>query len=244
MKHIVMFSGGAASSVVAKMVVTKYPNDTILLHTPTGAEHPDADRFREQVAKFIGLPITVEKASKTLWELAESRKHIPNDSLPYCTSELKLAPQDRFLKRLEKQGQDFIQYLGLGVDEWGRMQKVWARNQQKERKVEFPLLDARLTGDDCQRIIKDQWKICLPQPYMYLSHNNCIPCYKGGKAHWYKVWKYYRAEFDRAATAERSASNTVFNGVNLDELSEKWANEPDQMDLFGDTEGIPCMCAL
>ena len=243
-KHIVMFSGGAASSVVAKMVANKYPNDTILLHTPTGAEHPDADRFREQVAKFIGLPITIEKASKTLWELVESRKHIPNDSLPYCTSELKLAPQDRFLKRFEKQGQDFIQYLGLGVDEWGRMQKVWARNEQKVRKVEFPLLDARLTGDNSQNIIREQWKICLPQPYQYLSHNNCIPCYKGGKAHWYKVWKHYPDRFIRAATAERNASNTVFNGVSLDELSEKWTNEPEQMDLFGDMEGIPCMCAL
>jgi 3'-phosphoadenosine 5'-phosphosulfate sulfotransferase (PAPS reductase)/FAD synthetase len=239
-----MFSGGAASSVVAKMIADKYPNDTILLHTPTGAEHPDADRFRDQVAKFIGLPITIESHKRTLWDLVESYKQIPNDGLPYCTQKMKLIPQDRFLKRFEKQNQDFIQYLGLGVDEWGRMQKVWARNQQKERKVEFPLLDARLTGDDCQKIIREEWKICLPQPYQYLSHNNCIPCYKGGKSHWYKVWKHYRAEFDRSANAERDASNTVFNGVSLDELSEKWTNEPEQMDLFGDMEGIPCMCAL
>ncbi len=243
-KHIVMFSGGAASSVVAKMVADKYPNDTILLHTPSGAEHPDADRFREQVAKFIGLPITVESAKKTLWELVETRKYIPNNNLPFCTTELKLIPKDRFLKRLEKQGIDFIQYLGLGVDEWRRIQKVWARNQLDGRKVEFPLMDHKLTGADCQKIIREEWKICLPQPYMYLSHNNCIPCYKGGQAHWYKVWKYYPDQFIRASTAERRCSNTVFNGFSLDELAEKWASEPDQMDLFGDQEGIPCMCAL
>jgi len=244
MKHIVMFSGGAASSVVAKMVADKYPNDTILLHTPTGAEHPDADRFREQVAKFIGLPITIEKASKTLWELVESRKDVPNNMFPYCSTELKLITKDRFVKRFEKRGEDFTEYLGLGVDEWRRIQKVWVRHQADNRKVEFPLMDAKLTGEDCKNIIREEWKICLPSPYQYLSHNNCIPCYKGGQSHWFKVWKYYRTEFDRAAKAERTTANNVFKEFSLDELSDKWSKEPEQMDLWGDMEGIPCMCSL
>ena len=240
-KHIVMFSGGAASSVVAKMVADKYPGNTILLHTPTGSEHQDADRFREQVAAYIGLPITVEKASKTLWELVESRKHLPSEAMPYCTRELKLVPKQRFLKKLNS---DFSLYFGLGFDEWRRIQRSWAREQVNGIEIKFPLLEARLTGEDCKRIVREEWKICLPQPYIYLSHNNCIPCYKGGKSHWYKVWKYYPEQFIRAATAERGASNTVFNGVSLDELAEKWAIEPEQMVLFGDQEGIPCMCAL
>jgi len=239
-----MFSGGAASSVVAKIVADKYPSDTILLHTPTGAEHPDADRFREQVAKYINLPITVESAKKTLWEYVESYKQIPNDSLPWCTRQTKLIPQDRYLKRLEKQGVDFIQYIGFGIDEWRRIQKVWARNQITGRKVEFPLLETKLSGKDSQQIIRKEWKICLPEPYMYLKHNNCIPCYKGGKGHWYKVWKYYPERFERAAKAERRCSNQVFADISLDELAKKWTSEPEQESLFGELEGIPCMCAL
>jgi len=244
LKHIVMFSGGAASSVVAKLVADKYPNDTILLHTPTGAEHEDADRFREQVAEFIGLPITVEAANKTLWEMVESNKQVPNDSLPYCTERLKLIPQDRYLKRLEKQGESVIIYVGLGVDEWRRIQKVWARNEAKNRKVAFCLMDLRMRGEDCKKIIREEWKICLPEPYKHLSHNNCIPCYKGGKGHWYKVWKYYPERFCRAAAAERRATNTVFAGVTLDELAEMWKNQPEQMELFDEQETIPCMCAV
>lgn len=244
MKHIVMFSGGAASSVVAKMVAEQYPEDTILLHTPTGAEHPDADRFREQVAQRIGLPITVEAAKKTLWEYVELWNHIPNNSLRNkCTEQVKIAPQKRFLKRLEKSGEDFIQYIGFGFDEWRRMQKAMARNEAIGRKVAFPLFDARLTGNDCKRIIRNEWEICLPEPYKYLSHNNCIPCYKGGRGHWYKVYKHYPEQFYRAAAAERRAANTVFYGVTLDELAAKWEHEPEQMDIFGDV-AIPCMCAI
>ncbi len=243
MKHIVMFSGGAASSVVAKIVADKYPGETILLHTPTSAEHPDADRFRKQVARFIGLPITVEAAKKTLWQMVESNKHIPNDSLPWCTERLKLLPQDRFLKRLESQKVDYITYIGLGFDEWRRIQKVWARNKAKERKVKFPLFDARMSGEDCKQVVREEWKICLPEPYKYLSHNNCIPCYKGGQGHFYKVWTYYPEQFFRAAAAERRAANTVFDGITLDELAEKWKNEPIQPDMFGE-DAVPCMCAI
>lgn len=242
MLHICMFSGGAASSVVAKMVAERYPDETILLHTPTGAEHPDADRFREQVARFIGLPIMVEAARKTLWEMVENYKHIPNNGFPYCTRNLKINMQDRFLKRLEDAGEDFIIYVGFGFDEWRRIQKVKARNEAKGRKVEFPLFKARLNGEDCKQIIREQWGICLPEPYKYLKHNNCIPCYKGGQGHWYKVWKHYPEQFYRAAAAERRAENTVFDGITLDELAEKWEKQPVQMEIYDDVS-IPCMCA-
>ncbi len=242
-----MFSGGAASSVMAKFVADQHPEDTILLYNPTGAEHPDADRFREQVAEFIGLPITVEAARKTLWEMVENYKHIPNDSFPYCTRELKIKMQDRYLKRLEKAGEEFVIYVGFGRDEWRRIQKVWVRNQAQGRIVKFPLFDAGLTGEvtgeDCKRIIREDWKICLPEPYKYLKHNNCIPCYRGGRRHWFKVWKYYPEQFWRAAAAERRAVNTVFKGITLDDLAAKWEKEPEQLELFGEEETIPCMCA-
>lgn len=243
MKHIVMFSGGAASSGVAKMVADDHPNDTILLHTPTGAEHPDADRFRAQIARYIGLPITVEAANKTLWEMVEGYKHIPNDGLPYCTRDLKIKPQDRFLKRLEKAGEDFTVYVGYGFDEWKRIQNYMIKTEALGRKAKFPLFKARMTGVDCKRIVRDEWKICLPEPYQYLSHNNCIPCYKAGQGNWYKVWKHYPERFYRAADAERRAANTVFDGVTLYELAAKWEKEPEQIGIF-EQESIPCMCAM
>lgn len=243
MKHIVMFSGGAASSVVAKMVAEQHPNNTILLHTPTGAEHPDADRFREQVAQLIGLPITVESANKTLWEMVEYNQQVPNDGLPYCTERLKIIPQDRYLKRLTKAGEQFIVYLGLGIDEWQRIQKVIVRREAAGQIAKFPLFDARQDGEHCKQIIRKEWKICLPEPYKHLEHNNCIPCYKGGHPHWYKVWKYYPEQFWRAAAAERRASNTVFNGETLDELAAMWERQPPQIELF-EEESIPCLCAI
>lgn len=59
MKHIVLYSGGANSALVSQLVARDYGPDTVLLHTPTNAEHPDADRFRAAFASHIGLPTTV-----------------------------------------------------------------------------------------------------------------------------------------------------------------------------------------
>lgn len=59
MKRIVGFSGGAASSVVGKIVAEQYPHDTVLLFHNTHTEPIDNDRFRKEVSDYIGLPITV-----------------------------------------------------------------------------------------------------------------------------------------------------------------------------------------
>jgi hypothetical protein len=214
----------------------------VLLHTPTFAEHRDADRFRADVSEFLNIPITIETAGRGLWEMIRDRKHLPNDSLPWCTSELKLNPQDKYLKRLEKAKIDFTIYVGIGADEWGRAQKITARNEAAGRKVEFPLAKKFLSGEDCKKIVREEIKICLPEPYLYLSHNNCIPCYKGGQGHWYKVWKHYPRQFSRALEAERKAENTVFVDITLSELASIWEHKPPQMEMFNDY--MPCMCAI
>lgn len=40
-----------------------------------------------------------------------------------------------------------------------------------------------ILGCEIKRIIEQEWKIPLPKTYKNgLNHNNCIPCYKAGKA--------------------------------------------------------------
>ena len=79
--------------------------------------------------------------------------------------------------------------------------------------------------------------------YLYLSHNNCIPCFKAGKGHFYKVWKHYPEQFERAIQMEKLIGYTVFQDASLAELAEFWKQQDINQELdFGD-EGVPCMCA-
>jgi len=62
MKHVVLFSGGVASSYMA-FLLKKDENienkDIVLLHTPTLSECEDSEKFRLKVARYLKLPMTV-----------------------------------------------------------------------------------------------------------------------------------------------------------------------------------------
>ena len=241
MKHIVLYSGGAASSYTAYLVSKKVPKkDIILLHTPTHSEDPDSDRFRKDVSDFLGIPITEEDYGMDIWELIDKNKALPSTFMPFCTQILKMKMTEKFLKKLDD---DFIQYIGYSKDEWKRVQRTYTRNLQKGRKVKFPVYDSGLTDTEIKNIIKNDWGIRLPEAYKYLKHNNCIPCFKAGKYEWKNYWLHYPVEYEKAVQKEKEIGYTVFKDISLEELREKFRHNKEFEDKQI-TMDIPCMCTL
>jgi len=243
MKHIVLYSGGANSAFTAYMVNEKYHNDTILLHTPTHSEHPDADRFRQQFADYLKLPITVQADGRDIWELIKQQKCLPSDRIPFCTRIFKQEMSDRFYKNMRE---DFVVYLGYDGTEWRRAQRTQSRLLHDGIEAKYPLIDGNISSQCAKGYIRDKFKICLPEPYLYLNHNNCIPCFKGSKKHFYQVWKHYPEYFAKAEKAEKEIypnyEHTVFIGKTLEQLRHEWES---QIPMFKDEEDLrPCMCAF
>ena len=242
MKHIILYSGGANSAYTAYLLNQKYHKDIILLHTPTYSEHPDADRFRKQFADYLNLPITVQADGRDIWQLMDDNKCLPSDRIPFCSRILKSEQAMKFYKLMSE---DFIVYLGYDGTEWRRAQRTSARLLYDDIKAEYPLIDGNISNQYAKDYIRDTIKICLPQPYLYLSHNNCLPCFKGGKKHFYQVWKHYPKYFEKAEKAEKAEYNinhSVFRDKTLTELRKQWES---QIPMFEDTEDLrPCMCAL
>jgi 3'-phosphoadenosine 5'-phosphosulfate sulfotransferase (PAPS reductase)/FAD synthetase len=241
LKHIVQFSGGAASAVVAKMIADEFGKEnTVLLFHDTKAEHEDAYRFRRQVSQFIGVPITEMSDGRSLWELIDDHNCLPSFHIPFCTDELKLKPAEIYLQQFNSS--EYILYNGFGLDEWQRVQKSIARNESKGRIVKSPLFEKRI--NNAKDIIRTKWKICLPEPYKYLKHNNCIPCFKAGIGHFFKVWKHYPKEFQMAIDKEKQVGHTVFQDHSLEEYAEIWKHNDRQTELDFGEDTTPCMCAL
>lgn len=239
MKHIVLYSGGAGSAYTAYLLNHKYHNDIILLHTPTYSEHPDADRFRQQFADYLGLPITVQADGRDIWQLIRDHHCLPSDRIPFCSRELKGEQSDKFYKSMTE---DFIVYLGYDGTEWRRAQRTSARLLHDGIKAEYPLIKAEISNQAIKDFIRDELRICLPETYLYLEHNNCIPCFKGSKKHFYQVWKHYPEYFNKAVEAEHKIGYSVFKDKSLTELQHEWES---QIPMFTDDEDLrPCMCAL
>ncbi len=242
MKHIILYSGGASSAYTAYLVNQKYHENTILLHTPTYSEHPDADRFRKQFAEYINLPITVQADGRNIWQLIDDEHCLPSDRIPFCSRILKVEQAMHFYNNMKD---EFVVYLGYDMSEWRRAQRTSARLLHEGINAEYPLLKTGMSNNDIKKFIRDELRICLPEPYLYLNHNNCLPCFKGGKAHFYQIWRYYPEYYEKAEKAEKAEYNighSVFRDITLTMLREQWER---QIPMFEDTEDLrPCMCAL
>ncbi len=134
------------------------------------------------------------------------------------------------------------------MNEWRRIQKVIARNEGKY-KYRFPLFEKKISGEEVKRVIREEWRICLPEPYKFLQHNNCLPCWKQGKSGFYLIWKHYPEQFWRAVEMEEKyGPYTLFKDHSLRELAEIWQGQKEFQDtfipLFEMEESIPCMCAI
>jgi len=239
MKHIVLFSGGAASSYTAWLVSKQYDKkDIILLHTPTYSEHRDADKFRKEVAEYIGIPITEQADGRDIWQLIDDEKHIPGQFMPFCTRILKIEQTKKFLKNIKD---DYIQYIGYSAHEYKRVQNTYARNIVKGLTVKFPIFEFGISDEEIKNIIQNDWKIKLPETYKYLKHNNCIPCFKAGKKEWKNFWLYYPDKFFKAAEKEIQCGHTVFKNCTLYELADIFKHNKS----FDDSQiSMPCMCSI
>lgn len=246
MKHVVLFSCGAASSYVAYLLKQDEGidnNDIVLLHTPTLSECEDSEKFRLKVARYLKLPMTVWGRGEDIWDCIDRNGAIPGQFLPFCTEQLKQQMKEQYYRYLKRCGEDWIEYVGYGPDEWNRVQKSIARNEVMGRKVRFPLFERGISSEECKRIIRDEWKIELPSSYKSLKHNNCIPCFKGGKDYWYAVWKNYPDQYHKAAEKEEEIGYTVFRDVSLKELEKKFQNNKEWEDMqMNLSDFIPCDC--
>ncbi len=244
MKHIVLFSGGAASSYAAYLVKQEVDiSDIVLLHTPTLSECEDSEKFRLKVSRYLKIPITVWGRGEDIWDCIDRNSAIPGQFMPFCTQQLKQQMKEEYYKYLKSIGEDFTEYVGFGIDEWQRMQKASARAESKGRKVRFPLIEHKMKSEDVKRIISEDWGIELPSAYKTLKHNNCIPCFKGGKGYFYDVYKNYPEAFQKAKEKEKEVGYTIFKDISLEELERQFANDKQweemQMTL---KDFIPCDC--
>jgi hypothetical protein len=244
MKHIVLFSGGCGSAYTAYLISKQYnKKDIILLHTSTFAEHPDTKRFMNEISKFLKIPITYFNDGRSLWELIDEYKAIPNQQLPFCTLQLKQRQTKKYCNKLKKEKIDFILYFGYGIEEYRRMQLQFVKFKKIGIKVGYPLIENKIKSQDIKKIIINNWKICLPITYKILKHNNCLPCFKGGKNHFYKIWKYFIDYYMKAENAEKQIGYTVFKDTTLEKLRKSFENQLE-FDFDDKIDSRDCLCVL
>lgn len=251
--HICAFSGGAASAKMSQIVKESINDIPVLLFHDTKTEDEDTYRFAEEVAHYLGLWITHDSDGRDIWEVFKDEGYLGNGRNTMCSRILKQERSMDYLKKLRDAGEDPILYVGFTSDEWQRAQRVTARYIAEGFEVRFPLIDNRITKDQCHREITECWGIELPRMYEHYAHANCMPCIKGKKAYWGLVYMFNNKAWERAVQAESEHNQTIFTEAgslteeldNCLRLAKKYIAKRELQALIDSQEGLfdtPCEC--
>jgi hypothetical protein len=254
MKHVMFFSGGVASYISAKRLISKHGKDNvILLFTDTKYEHEDLYRFIDETVEKLGAQYIAIADGRTPWEVFKDERYLGNSRIDPCSKILKREQAKKWV-RAHCTPETHKLYLGYASDEGHRLErskKFWAPYEvdspiigEKTLTKEAMLTECRMDG--------------IEPPELYLlgfPHNNCGGfCIKAGHAHFLNLLKQLPEKYAECEQKEeelremlgdvsilKDRRNKTHKTLTLKQLRQRNRQDCDFLDwggcgCFGDTE--------
>lgn len=195
---VVSFSGGRTSGYMLRHILDAYdgqlPSDSRVIFCNTGKERPETLDFVERCSQRWGVPVvwleyrrtagkhtfavvdyaTASRNGEPFEAVIRARRCLPNVRARFCTSELKMRTNMRFLKSLG--WADWSNAIGIRHDEPHRVAKIKARQEVKCESPVLPLDAARVSLADVNAF----W---AAQPFdlgLRPDEGNCDLCFLKG----------------------------------------------------------------
>lgn len=229
-KHIVCHSGGHSSAIVGIEVSRKFgPENVVLLNHDMhySVEHADIKRFKQEVADYLGLPITYanrRNATQDQFDVCvESKAFKVGNGSELCTSRLKTEPFMAWLSE-NVPDKDCIIYYGFDDTkrEIVRMQRRTGIMSAQGYVTDYPLAlwsDRTIYGTE-------EIGIERPRTYAIFKHGNCIGCLKAGWQHWYIVFCTRPDIWEKAKWAEEEIGYAIHHDetgpIFLEDMEDKF----------------------
>ncbi|MEA1891615.1 MAG: hypothetical protein U9N33_02775 [Campylobacterota bacterium] len=223
-QHIVCFSGGHSSAIVAIEVVRKYGKENVILlnhDISSNVENADIKRFKNEVANYLSIEITYanmkgfeENDQFDVCIKAKAFK-VSHDRV-ICTSRLKTEPFTKYLNK-HQQDKNCIIYYGFDKREDNRINRRTVIMEKMGYQTEYPLSSFSVG-------IKNTTEIGInpPMTYSHFRHANCTGCIKGGSQHWYIVFCTRKDLWEKGKEAERIIKHSIIKNNFLIHLECKF----------------------
>jgi hypothetical protein len=228
MKHVVCYSKGEASGIVAYEVVKRFgAENTILINHDINPWVEDADikRFANELAEYLQVPVTQvnhpEFEIKDQFDVCVDAKAFKVGVHPLCTNRLKTAPFHAWLDEYYPpdpetgRNDEITIYYGFESKETQRIERRRSILSEKGYMTCFPLAE----WDGC---IASTREIGIEPPvtYQIWKHANCTGCLRAGRQHWYVVYCRRRDVWEKAKLSESEIGYSILKGIYLHELEE------------------------
>jgi hypothetical protein len=232
---LVWYSDGAASAVASYFAVQKYgARCEVVKCDTTKDEHPDNERFRKDVERWIGQSVVLIRSEKYsgIDDVFEREHYMAGIEGARCTTELKKKVRQAYERP------DDIHVFGYTADPRERKRCADFETNNPELQCEWILVDRGITKNDCYQIVQDAG-IALPQMYTDgYEHNNCLGCVKASSpAYWNRVRLKSPEVFARRARQSRDIGARLVRVNNV----RIFLDELDPTAVAGESDGeIEC----
>lgn len=230
MKYIVCFSGGHSSAISAIETVRKVGKEnTILLthHISQNVEDPDVERFRHEVAKYLGMEIT--SCDMPDWDVKDPldicmdiKAFKVGNGTCLCTNRLKTQPFHKWLKgnypsKPNNPREDIVIVYGFDKSETNRIERRRKIMLAMGYNIACPLAEWNRTIQKTEDI-----GIQRPSTYDRFRHANCMGCLKAGKQQWYITYCLRPDLWEKAKSAEEKIGYSILKKAYLKDLEEQF----------------------
>lgn len=192
MKHVVCYSGGHSSALVAVEVVRRFGREnTVLINHDMhfAVEHASIKLFRAEVAAALGMQVVQAdymNAQFDQFDVCVDKSAFKVDKGPIlCTHVLKTSPFMSWLGE-NVSDKDAVIYYGFDANEMDRVQRRSTALSADGFRSDYPLALWPKSARTISSI--EQIGIRRPKTYSQFKHANCIGCLKAGWQHWYVVY--------------------------------------------------------
>ncbi len=223
MKHIVCYSGGHSSALVAIEVVNKFGKENVILvnhDINASVEDQDIKRFKKEVADYLGIEITF--ANHKEWDTKDQFDVVMDagafkvgSGTELCTNRLKTGPFHEWLKSFEKN--EVIIYYGFDAAETKRIQRRIGILSEMGFRSDYPLAFWPRTIQSTKEL-----GIEPPNTYGDFKHANCKGCLKAGKQHWYIIFCTRKDIWEKAKLAEDVIGYSIMKNDYLSDLESQF----------------------
>ena len=265
MKTFLSFGAGVQTTAMLIMIAKGEIEADAVIFADTGAEHPETyeyiEKYDKPLCQKIGIPfMTVRMHRRTknadtgIREYADSLRdvilmihRVPSINNRWCTDYAKKRPIRLAIRGMQKENK-FVKpataLIGISIDEKHRAfnpDGSWKQPHFSEYGSAYPLVEKRISRDDCHRIIKDYgW----PDPVK----SGCYFCPFQGPREWATLYHTHPDLFwDAVALEEQDIKFPTYNlyprgkSKGLRRLASGPGFGYGSLSIYDDYEGKACV---
>ena len=230
-----------AANPQSAMTLSFVQDDALAFHFATNTEPADHARFIRDYAAKCHVAVIDDPDGRDIFSVFREERafFVKQTDEPICSRRLKF---DRLFAQAQKHAPCAVVFPFTAQDYRLAQRMVALFAPISGVTVRFPLIERRITAEDCRRRVAEEWGIPLPAMTAWLGEAVCYPCVRGTLAYYGELWQRSPDVVTRLAALECEIGQTILDEGSLEEMFPRGLYAANTRPASKRLLWTPCLC--